>query len=340
MKNLFTQQADGNNKLSIALIAAEAEELTRGDLQGPRGYAKIIQSKFGATIDEINAPKLELLYPDVLTYGLRVYYYFQDHGVPDIMMGSRLPIQDNIIDLRDRKYKRSFLRLGTNETRYTRLREDLELVPHHVTPEVLLQEGKHFRAYYPDVNENLIGIMFVNKAQKEVVANGLVTSVKDNQPTTIFVCSCGRTEDQEYDDFIWELKKAIDKSCKPINVVGYNLNRERHKTQSYNPYLGLINQADHLIVLGKSSSIMSECIVSGKTIYKDYARRFPNLLNSGLVKDIGQTALRGVPLETTRFSAPPNVTEEIAMGILREYYKKRDGAPLYYAKKVFGRAPI
>lgn len=145
---------------------------------------------------------------------------------------------------------------------------------------------------------------------------------------TVFICTSRRTEDSNYQNLKWRLEEIARKRGLEgrLKIKTYDFRENLGKADNFNPYIGLINEADHIVVGGESLSMLSEPLAVGKpAIIYEPGMSHGKLYKKGLVIDFKACSA------DTRFDAdaprikPVNITEDITdrlIGKFQEAVKK------------------
>ena len=174
----------------------------------------------------------------------------------------------------------------------------------------------------------LIAVMttYLYESAAPNITQALLQATIDYSQVTIFICTSKRTTEERYQFFMEQLKNKIEylKLSDSIRLYGYCLNSERENvcrtSDSYNPYIGLIDQADHIIVPPDSQSMTSEPLAAGKTVHiYGGEHEYKPLKKEGLAETFNSSA-RFSTLRTRRI-APVNITDKVADCIIRKYEK-------------------
>ncbi len=145
-------------------------------------------------------------------------------------------------------------------------------MPHHLTQEDLAHEGRRFAEEYADLPRPIIGINLINSdisCMQECMTR-LASLSRAYDEATFFVLTTHRTNGRDYDNFMRELEGHLKNAKGNFPVIGFNLNDQRRvhgKDNFSNPYKGMLDQADHLVQVGQSASMMSEALYLGKSFY-------------------------------------------------------------------------
>lgn len=152
------------------------------------------------------------------------------------------------------------------------------LVCHHLTPDILDEQKKEFERQFPNIKGSLTAVFMGGRQpgpDYDRAAKILARTADNEGGTTFFVCPSRRTR-KGYKTLSKMLKRysgirtgvsalllGPDTSC--VNkVTGTSF---RKASKGFNPYIGLMAKADHIVVIGHSHSIFSEALYSGKTVH-------------------------------------------------------------------------
>lgn len=292
----------------MVMVYIGEDDPTRGDSHGFKGIGQRMAQKLNGRFHYLEDRHLNTLYP-----GLRkdrgLKRYLEEHGKPDIvftrssyahrMMTRITPLM--MIDL-------------VNEHISSALLQDDTLVAHHLTPEIFDAEGKKFRENYPDIKSPILAVMMVHIWDTPEFAEKIVSKcAQHEEPLTVFICSSRRTESPHYTALKQEIEERARKKGLEgrLFIEGYNFAEEGRKENTFNPYIGLIQEAEHILVAGESVSMVSEPLAAGKRVMVHGANtEFTQLKRKGLVIDFSDCAA-DTRFETPRVE-PVNVTEDVA----------------------------
>lgn len=269
LQQAFDQSADApTSRRPLILYVLGDDEPTRGDSHGYAGIGRTMAEKLGARFFQIDEDTLSTLYPEIPGNYERERMFLQEHGPADIVIcrsirSTGIFTDNNTIVIENR-----------NENIGTDLNKDM-LVAHHLTADVLAAEGRKLRAHYQDeIKGALIAFILVeNIADRALLAQSLVQNARKEADksghATIFMASCWRTSYEDYEKIYAQCLKEIHKQNVQdrVTLLDYHLNERKNDPQTYNPYIGLLDQADHIILWGKSFSIYSEAAFTGKTVH-------------------------------------------------------------------------
>lgn len=295
------------------------DDPTRGASHGAVALADLVAQKLGVKMLYVDQFMLEKSFPKTHSIAAQLPLLLAREGLPDILIGQ---YSTQITDVTGATP--TFLIDTIMTTMATNLFQGgkmAEIVPHHVTPGVLHQAGQKFLARHPALKHPLTAIFVNTTAPTEESIQMLADACRATEGTFYFCPSPRRTDPYYYE----MLTDGFAAACKGQNkeIVAADM---RDVQLFYNPYLGLLDQADHVIVLGESRSVVSEALVDGRPVHVDWKpgtaeyfeeRHYAALENDGYVKCIyGQEA--GKPLDSAKLP-PLNSTEAIADHIVREF---------------------
>ncbi len=296
----------------VVLVSTLGDDPMRGDSHGYIGIGKLVAEKLGGEYHYIDDDMLSTLYPGQKNQDLALAAYLGKIGAPDIVFARFSKDWQKICG------QPPFTIDNINETLIPIHASEKEIVAHHITPELFKSEGHKFAAAYPDIPRPLVAVMMAN-ATSHGLSSLLIPAIKDFRESSIFVCSGRRTNEYAYGAMISSLSTSIDKAGLNDRVKILEYPYHARGKDTYNPYIGLLDQSDHVIVCGDSQSIVSEAIASGKSVHlfggdDNYKR----MEKKGLVKQFKKYA--GNPLESHAIT-PVNPTEKAAESIVKSYIR-------------------
>ncbi|MCB9990893.1 MAG: mitochondrial fission ELM1 family protein [Rhodospirillales bacterium] len=340
---------DQKGKQPIVLVHTANEDPTRGDIRAFEGIGKILADKLGFELVIINH---DMFYSDDTTYtkakhAERLTELLQDYGPAKIVLGRYITEPE-----KSRLYKNGTIMIETeiNEHLSGTMYDNKSLVAHHITVARLQEEGQKLREHYPHLKKPLIAVMTTSHREFDInhLPTALLRATAKEDEASIFLCSSKRTTDRHFRAAISQIRHTFDTLSRPgrITVDGYNLAAQRdgmyHDVKGYNPYIGLLDQADHIIVPDNSASLASEPFAAGKTIHfaDEYATDTENkLLDKGLARMFNKS--QECAVLQTRAIEPINITETIANKLLWEYRLRTAlSAPRRLYHKIRGTTPI
>ncbi len=242
-----------NSKKPRILVDIGNDDPNRGDIHGMIGIAKSVARKTDGTFKVIKSIKHRInhLIKDQL----------EQNRYPDFIFKSpNIHHYPSMISARYTKNKKNGLLISAwNESMCSDLsipEEYWALVPHHLTQEKLHSEGKKFAKTYKYIKRPLIGINLINIEDYRIpwFVEALTKALKDFKEATLFICPMHRTKDKCFKKTTSALEKEFSNS--PFKVI-----------KSKNSYVGLLDQADHIIIAGNSQSILSEALFTGKNVH-------------------------------------------------------------------------
>lgn len=300
------------------------DEPTRGDSHGYAGIGRTMAQKLDGTFFQIDDKNLAKLYPEEPSEYDRERKFLHDYGTADIVI-CRSRYSTGIYTDNDTIFIE-----GRNENLGTELNKDM-LVAHHVTPELLTSEGHKFCAHYKnDIQGTLIAFLLVeNIASTKLLGQTLVRQALQNEQATIFLTTCWRTTESDYNAVMQGCRDAIKAANAEdrIKLVSYHLNEEKENGSAYNPYVGLLDQSDHIILWGRSHSMFSEAAATGKTVHVNCIGHdnggYKHLEGKGVVRHYD---FETESLETVK-GAAINKTDEIAEAMIYNsaYHLRKKG---------------
>lgn len=301
----------------MVLVYIGDDDPLRGDSHGFKGIGQRLAQKLKGTFHYLEDSHLAGLYPDELSTAAALKRYFADHKAPDVVLSRgwdkyAMKGQNPLLCIMDINEGLSEDYLG-----------EYSLVSHHLTPELLENEGSKFREHYPALPHPLIAVMMVNVYGAWNFSKKLVEKCAAYPEATIFLCSSRRTRPENYAALAGILTDMIKEQGmeKRIRLEGYNFNGGRTQQALFNPYMGLLQEADHVIVCGESRSLVSEPLAAGKPVMLYETRPYGSLQKKGLAFEFNACAARA-PFETGKIK-PVNVTEDIADALARKFKQKR-----------------
>ncbi len=313
------------DKGPMVMVYIGDDDPSRGDSHGFKGIGMRMAQKLHGEFHYLEDKHLVDLYPDISKPRDAFLKYLKDHGNPDIML-SRYGYYGGMMS----SIPPRLLVSSINEGLSDELLGESSLVSHHLTPELLAEQGKQFRDNYKEINTPLIAVMMVNVNDIEAFAQRMVSKCAEYKDgATVFICTSRRTHQDNYTKLKTRLEElAAEKGVGDrLKISGYNFH-EHVGQKSFNPYVGLIEAADHVVVAGESMSMVSEPLAAGKPVYLyEPGHGYSSLKKKGLAIDFNKTA------PDTRFDdhriKPVNITEDIADRLIDKFnkvaYKKNGG---------------
>ncbi|PZP53562.1 MAG: hypothetical protein DI586_10885 [Micavibrio aeruginosavorus] len=287
----------------VLIDLCDEEDPTRGDCNAYRNLGRLFAEKTG-----------------------KEWVCVEDNDRCRTILGQR-GLPDTVFSFKNRpEYNDTYhvYEFNENLSYYANSNVEEELVSHHVTARLLEEERHKFKERYPDNGNRLIALMNIeyDKPSQEKTAEKLADMIaaSDNPKTTIFVCGIWRTERLAQIDMLHHLKSSIEarNMTQDVEILSYSMSRDfNERASQYNPYLGLIASADHFVILGHSMSIVSECLMSGKTLMLINNHNHDRLIDQGLCDRL--TAINPSNGFPTRSIEPVNITSAVVDGLIRHY---------------------
>ncbi|MBI1215852.1 MAG: hypothetical protein GC185_08550 [Alphaproteobacteria bacterium] len=344
-----TQKKDG----PMVLVYIGEDDPSRGDSHGLKGIGQRMAQKLNGKFHYLEDDDLKRMYlenaHDVTAPGAQdapapvpepgkksvdmdklLKRYLKENGKPEIVLSRFGQYNDAI-----KSAKPLLIVRDINETLSSRLLGEKSLVSHHLTPELLKAEGEKFRAQHPDFQGPLIGVLMVDINGYSSFAEKMVSKCAAYPQATIFLCGSRRTPNYDYDNLKEELEKAAKKKGLEgrLRIDGYNFLRGLKNKDAFNPYVGLLDAADHIVLTGNSQSMLSEPLAAGKpVILHGSFNQYKKLKRKGLVMDFGKCAA-DKRFETGRIK-PVNITEDITDKLIKDFknaQSTRRGGPVGWA---------
>lgn len=275
------------------LVNIGSDDPTRGDVAGWRGLARAMAKKVGGRVVYADDKLLRETFPDApedADYDTLLARFLKPYNPPEYVFGHRC---GEALGMIGQEFDDAFQVLGINEGISQRLLYERTLVAHHLTPEIMNEEGALFDAQHPQIKTPIISVMLVDPHDNEMEIDRFakkITRLMEHYPeATIYLCASRRTEEKNYDTLFSAIEARIKKEGLEdhMDLRGYKFSRDG----TYNPYKGLIARSKHIVVWGDSQSMVSEALYGGKTVYlhrginadyfkqKEYAMNF-NALSS------------------------------------------------------------
>ncbi len=293
MKNVSLDVLPQGRDEPTLLVNIGSDDPTRGDAAGWRGLARAMAKKVGGRVVYADDKLLRATFPDApedAGYDTLLARFLKPYNPPEYVFGHRCGVS---LEMIGQAQEDAFKVFGINEGISSKLLHENVLVAHHLTPEVMAEEGALFDAQHPHIKTPIISVMLVDPNDNEMELDRFakkITRVMEHYPeATIYLCASRRTDEQNYDKLFAAIESRIKKEGLDdhMDLMGYKFSRDG----AYNPYKGLIARSKHIVVWGDSQSMVSEALYSGKTVYlhrginanrfkqKEYAINFNALSN-------------------------------------------------------------
>ena len=311
------KEATVKDKGPMVMVYIGDDDPSRGDSHGFKGIGMRMAQKLHGEFHYLENRHLVDLYPDISRPRDAFLKYLKDHGKPDIMLSRYGYYGDMMTSISPR-----LIVSDINERLSDSLLGENSLVSHHLTPELLEEQGKQFRDNYKEIKTPLVAVMMVNLHDIESFAQKMVSKgAAYEEGVTVFICTSPRTHQNNYANLKTRLEDpAAEKGLSgKLHISGYNFH-EHVGQKTFNPYVGLIQEADHVVVAGESMSMVSEPLASGKPVYLyEPGHGYSSLKKKGLAIDFNTTAA------DTRFNEhrikAVNITEDITDRLIDKFNK-------------------
>lgn len=317
----------------MVMVYIGDDDPTRGDSHGFKGIGLRMAQKLGGRFHYLEDKNLTQLYPGMPDPRDALDLYMKQHGKPDILL-SRAAYYGGMMT----RISPLMMVNTINEGLSSDLLGDISLVSHHLTPEIFDEHGKKFREHYKEITSPIVAVMLVNIQDVENFAQRMISKCAQHDELTVFICTSRRT----YQDNYFSLKSRMEELAQEkgigarLKIEGYNFHEHLGKENVFNPYVGLIKEADHIVVGGDSLSMVSEPLAVGKRVMVfEPSHSYGGLKEKGMVVHFNDCAA-DKRFETSTFK-PVNVTEDIASKLVDQFNKvaKRYAGPIGWAVRKF-----
>lgn len=324
-----------SSRKPVVMAYIGKDDPLRGDSKAAIGLSRLVAEMIAGHYVYLDKAILDNNFPNTKDIAAQLREHIKTNGSPDIVIG-------HLDSYMTRTGERTpFSVECINEYLAEEVSGRLKscgLVAHHLTPEILDQAGAEFAEQYPDIKGELIAIMLGGDVWESArvvssTINRLKKIAQHYDQATLFVCPSRRTGDT-YADVMHHLKRNLNRK-KPLDhsLPGYKETFTSHAepkihvmgtdyetitSGGFNPYLGLLARAKHLVVIGESPSLISEALFTGKNIYGAHLDcTYTRLINRGYLVPVEDLSpQKKLP---TKAMEPLNVSREIAESIVREY---------------------
>lgn len=298
---------------SVVVDCTSHQDQSGGDLNAHKGLARHIANLLGAKYSEITYDQC----PDGAQGHLKSL--MEGDAPPDFIF-TKQPGLDPCCDSSVQSASAGLVIASFSENLVRKLMGydpvNYELVPHHLEAKTVDWQRDIFAREYAELPRPLVGVFLTgeytehDRSRAGVTANSIALTLKNEG--TVFLCSSrhNRKDFAACSDFFRE------RIGNQAMFVDFNLNAQREAygaEESWNPYIGLLASADHLVVFGNgSSSIVSEAVSMGKNVHMlapDY--EFPQLAKRGYLTDIhSRKSLQ------TRLIEPIGINDSMAKALI------------------------
>tara|TARA_R110002126_G_scaffold291807_1_gene459724 strand:+ start:174532 stop:177090 length:2559 start_codon:yes stop_codon:yes gene_type:complete len=296
------------------LVNIESDDPTRGDVAGWRGLARVMAKKVGGRVVYADDKLLRSTFPDApedTSYEALLARFLKPYNPPEYVFGHRC---SEALKLVGQDYGDAFAVTQINESIARDMLGEHELVAHHLTPEMMTEEGALFDAQHPNIKTPIISVMLVDPYDDYVGRFAKkITRVMEHYPeASVYLCASRRTKAENYDALFDAIKTQLSKEGleDQIDLLGYKFDRDA----PYNPYKGLIARAQHIVVWGNSQSMVSEALYGGKTVYLHRGSRCAELEKQGYTLSFNALSKNESPVY--KEFEPVNLAERIAEALL------------------------
>lgn len=297
------------NKKPLIMAYIGTDDPHRGDTKISIGLARAVANLMNGQYEYLDKAMLDQFAPHLRNTADQITLYLKGIGAPDIVIGKYTQ------EIYDAAALKPILTIN-NISELGQRAQSQGLVSHHLNPELLAREGKNFKKHYPDIKGPLAAVIMGGPfAAPQKLADKLAAIGKNHPGIAFFLCPGRRTGASKN-----ELKRTL-KRHDDLHVLDVDY-EDAVAENGYNPYLGLLATADHIVVAGESHSSVSEALYTGKNIYLyDSPLDDAALRAKGYISYIDDLLLeRPFP---TRALPRLDVTGEIAASIVAEYKAKR-----------------
>lgn len=331
-----------NGKRAFIVVDLNDDDPCRGDSHGYIGMARHIAAKTGGEYLQLDRDTLHMMYPrhdypkDDHGHQLRLLELFKERGCPDFFFG--IHIREMVRDYLDQNGRGIHI-TSYNEyikpslwTKLKYLRHPL--VPHHLTRQKLAYEGHHFAETFQEMPRPFIGVVVISGQCPEEYFKELRNAYDQ---ATIFLCSAWRTPNYHFQQVEKDFRKCFNGVAGRFPVIAHNYSRDQEfldRNETWNVYPGLLDQADHVFLLGNSESIAAEILATGKSFYQSPLYK-KSLSHVRTVDDLKP----GQPLKTRHFR-PLDISNSIASSMIAAQQEQAaSGGFATIADKIRGKAP-
>ena len=288
-----------------------SDDPTRGDSRGSTGLARQIADALGGRMLYVDSKMLEDHFPHTRDVEEKIRKLMVRDGTPDIIMGTQSLTAAMATSLKPTMVVNRY-----NE--YLR-HDSTKLVSHDLTPEILADAGRTFNKEYPELPGKIFGVLMASfySGSERSKMRQLAKLCAHEAAATIFFCPSRRTDDDAYETLVDELKKELHVRGLEdrVHIVAPKFAPMR---DGYNPYRGLLDRADHMLLLGDSQSMVSEAVANGRPLYIGAkSDRYSKLQKRGYVRLLSDD-VADKPLPEVRL-APISITERIARDLTAEF---------------------
>lgn len=306
--NKDTLTASFNGPRPFVLVDIADDNPTRGDTRGNIGLAERIAEKINAKLMIVSDETLEVPHRPVSQHRTALMQeLFNRHGYPDIILQNRESHSTSTVAVAGKG--RGVIVNEFNEslpgTLGVRWPEEI-FVPSHLSAKTLQYQGDLFAHEFSEMPRPFIAVNMAGETSG--LAAKLASLEKSYPEATFFICSCHRTRANEFNRLIKDLVKKLGSAASrfPIVNLDHRLDTENYGVDGvWNPYPGMIAQADHIIISGHSSSMVADVLAAGKSVYLTNFLLLGNTYSNEVERNGGKNLVKyihdhkdGEPLQT------------------------------------------
>lgn len=327
LTNTSFKSAASTGLLPVVMAYIGTDDPNRGDSKGTIGLSRLVAEILNGRSVYLDQAILDDSFGNCREIKDQLNAYMKYKGYPDIVIGSYADI------FHDLERKPALLVTDYNENVSQRAKgPNKYVVCHELTPELLKREAEKFRQNYSDISGPLVAVLLGGiLPETSEFPQKLARIISTYSACTLFICPSRRTgnfnhflkEDIEKNighSSLWERLGLQKSKARRVMAVDYH-----SAIRNYNPYLGLLGLADHVVVAGSSSSIISEALYTGKTVYSYRTSHVEIDEQDTHIKDIMSLEIGPFP---TQALPRIDVSRDVAQSIADEYLKVVTGTPV------------
>ncbi len=251
------------------------DEPLRGDSQMAVGLGRLCAEMTDGQYVYVDKKMLDNNFPKARDYLEQQQLLIKKMGTPDILIGA-CEASSVYYDVCDKQPIVTMAHIGeTVSHRYG----GNGLVPHNLNDELLATEKAKFKAHYPNIKGPLVAVMVAGQHTLDSqLIRDLQAMAKNYDEITFFFCPNRRSkaltpllvrqmryglssvfQENTFKDYVQNL---FSRNKPNVLTVNYNA-----AVRGYNPYVGLLANADHIVVSGHSYSMVSDALYMEKTVH-------------------------------------------------------------------------
>lgn len=299
-----------NAPVVMALIGQDDPH--RGDSKGAVGVARHAAALLKGQYVYLDDALLAEQFKNAKNYKARLEAYFEENPSPDIVIGA---CTQAFFDAVKKPLLVSELRINEMYSE-SRVKRPMGLVSHDLSRDFLSAARNVFDDKAPELRGEVVGVLMGGMyPNMQAVARQLVRMASFKPETTFYLCPSKRTTDFGFNVLKREIEIEAERLECDIHIAGMHYNKQ---IEGYNPYHGLLDRADHLVVVGDSGSLISEALYTGKRIYiPDPPTYMCDLMHQGYITDLYDV---GEQPFIQQKKPVLNVTADVARSIAEEYH--------------------